>query len=80
MKHGDGYYELCLAVIETSTVYYLHQDLCTELGGHSEEVDHDLNLTLTPGQDKVTLGWTPTHPSNTVRYDLIRSRNFHIGI
>ena len=27
LRHGDrgGYHELCLAVIETSTVYYLHQ-------------------------------------------------------
>ena len=31
MPETDKYYELCLAVIETSTTYYLHQDLCSDV-------------------------------------------------
>ena len=66
LNHGEGYYELCLAVIETGTVYYLHQDLCTELGG-KVATRHGHQLTLTPGTDMVTLGWTPSNLTSTVK-------------
>ena len=41
MRPGSGYYEVCLAVIETSTVYYLHQSLCTELEVSREEKEEE---------------------------------------
>ena len=32
LRDGSGWWEVCLAVIETETVYYLHNDLCSEVG------------------------------------------------
>ena len=75
LRHGDrgGYHELCLAVIETSTVYYLHQDLCREVGGPQPGLGNSSlssgghNLTLAPGRDRLTLAWSPPRLSRTVR-------------
>jgi hypothetical protein len=37
----DKYYELCLAVIETSTTYYLHQYLCSEVDRKTRVISED---------------------------------------
>lgn len=46
-----------MAVIETETVYYLHHNLCSEVGGGEHGVEAWHNLTLTPSLTSVTLGW-----------------------
>ena len=69
LRPGAGYHELCLAVIETGVVYYLHQDLCVEVGAPevSGEAEAGHNLTLSPGMDRVTLGWKASNTASTVR-------------
>ena len=63
---GSGYYEVCLAVIEGSTVYYLYQSLCTEVS-LPRTVEDKQELRLTAGVDTVTVGWSRANTSGTVR-------------
>ena len=73
LRHGDrgGYHELCLAVIETSTVYYLHQSLCTEVSllsvPREMEEDERLELRVNPGVDTATFSWRQTNRTEAVR-------------
>eukprot|EP00090_Calanus_glacialis_P031702 TRINITY_DN52699_c0_g1_i1.p1 TRINITY_DN52699_c0_g1~~TRINITY_DN52699_c0_g1_i1.p1 ORF type:complete len:916 (+),score=207.05 TRINITY_DN52699_c0_g1_i1:231-2750(+) len=54
----DKYYELCLAVIETSTTYYLHQDLCSEVDMRTRVSGQaGTNLTIVPDISSVAVGW-----------------------
>ena len=78
LREGSEWWEVCLAVIETETVYYLHTDLCTELGRSSEQHQTWYNLTLTPGLSSVTLGWKPvsTRDQGTV---IISVREFSVS-
>ena len=58
MPETDKYYELCLAVIETSTTYYLHQDLCSEVDMRSRVPSQaGTNLTIVPDISSVAVGW-----------------------
>ena len=53
MRAGSGYYEVCLAVIETSTVYYLHQSLCTEVEVLSEEEEEEEVVEVVDKEEEV---------------------------
>ena len=54
-------------------MYYLHQDLCREVGGPPPRPANTSlgsgghNLTLAPGRDRLTLAWSPPPLSRTVR-------------
>ena len=63
----DKYYEVCLAVIETSTTYYLHQDLCSEVDTRSRNASiSGTNLTVVPDISSVAVGWMANEKANTV--------------
>ena len=55
----DKYYELCLAaVIKTSTTYYLHQDLCSDVDMKTRVLGQaGTNLTIVPDISSVAVGW-----------------------
>ena len=56
------YYEVCLAVVEHSTVYYVHRDLCREIRALDESIEsNDKSVLLT------------SHEKHY--YDLISTRN-----
>ena len=69
MRAGSGYYEVCLAVIETSTVYYLHQSLCTEVEvvKEDEEEAEVVELTVRPGVESARVGWSGLNRTETVK-------------
>ena len=68
---NSEYYEICLAVVEHVTVYYIHRDLCQEvktlpemdhiLSPKSHEISHNFistkNVTILPSLNSVTLAW-----------------------
>ena len=62
---SSTYYEICLAVVEHVTVYYIHRDLCREVKTVSttENVKKTSNfistknVTVVPSQNSVTLTW-----------------------
>ena len=59
VRAGSGYYEVCLAVIETSTVYYLHQSLCTEVEVLRQEEELEVvEVRVRPGVDTARVDWT----------------------
>ena len=63
----DKYYEVCLAVIETSTTYYLHQDLCSEVDMRSLVPRiSGTNLTVVPDISSVAVGWMAHEKDNNV--------------
>ena len=67
VKAGSGYYEVCLAVIETSTVYYLHQSLCTEVELlRREEEEEEVEVRVRPGVETARVEWTDNN-TETVR-------------
>ena len=45
------------------------QDLCVEVGAPEVRAESEAghNLTLSPGEDRVTLGWTASSVASTVR-------------
>lgn len=62
------FYEVCLAVVEHVTVYYIHRDLCQEVQTQSAETDDDRNIqedsmistknvSVVPSHNSVTLTW-----------------------
>ena len=59
VRPGSGYYEVCLAVIETSTVYYLHQSLCTEVEVVREEQEEEevVEVVVRPGVETARVDW-----------------------
>ena len=59
VRPGSGYYEVCLAVIETSTVYYLHQSLCTEVEVVREEQEEVevMDVVVRPGVESAMVSW-----------------------
>ena len=69
VRPGPGYYEVCLAVIETSTVYYLHQSLCTEVEVLSEEEEEEevVEVVVRPGVETARVGWTGVNTTERVR-------------
>ena len=68
---ATGYYEVCLAVVEQSTTYYLHQHLCIEVSpqpvttnpssspssASSSTTTLLTNLTVVPDINSVAVGW-----------------------
>ena len=70
---ATGYYEVCLAVVEESTTYYLHQHLCIEVSPRtvpsppslssslsspsSSTTTLSTNLTVVPDIKSVAVGW-----------------------
>ena len=66
---STGYYEVCLAVVEQSTTYYLHQHLCIEVSPQpvpsptssssslSSSTTLSTNLTVVPDITSVAVGW-----------------------
>ena len=72
LRDGSDWWEVCLAVIETETVYYLHRDLCSEVGGGDQGVETWHNLTLTPALTSVTLGWRVDPDTRTVKLSVRR--------
>jgi len=63
----DKYYELCLAVIETSTTYYLHQNLCSEVDMRARVPGvPGNNLTVVADISSVAVGWMANGKANTV--------------
>ena len=63
---ASGFYEVCLAVVEQSTTYYLHQHLCIEVSPqHSPSAPAlsnststlSTNLTVVPDITSVAVGW-----------------------
>ena len=67
MPKTDKYYELCLAVIETSTTYYLHQDLCSEVDMRTLAPGQPgNNLTVVPDISSVAVGWMASGEADSV--------------
>ena len=70
---ATDYYEVCLAVVEESTTYYLHQHLCIEVSPRtvpsppslssslsspsSSTTTLSTNLTVVPDIKSVAVGW-----------------------
>lgn len=70
---ATGFYEVCLAVVEESTTYYLHQHLCIEVSPRtvpsppslssslsspsSSTTTLSTNLTVVPDIKSVAVGW-----------------------
>lgn len=69
VRAGSGYYEVCLAVIETSTVYYLHQSLCTEVevAREEEEEAEVVEVRVRPGVESARVGWAGVNRTETLR-------------
>ena len=78
MKAGSGYYEVCLAVIETSTVYYLHQSLCTEVEVLRQEEELEVvEVRVRPGVETARVDWTGWNSTEPVR---LTEMIFHSGV
>ena len=69
---ATGFYEVCLAVVEQSTTYYLHQNLCIEVSpqtvaspspsssftsSSTTTTTLSTNLTVVPDINSVAVGW-----------------------
>ena len=63
----DTFYEICLAVVEHDTVYYVHRDLCSEIETLEEITEPMIempkaqistrNVSVVPHKNSVTLTW-----------------------
>ena len=59
----NTFYEICLAVVEHDTVYYVHSELCREVETAQEMIllpkaqISTRNVTVVPHQNSVTLTW-----------------------
>lgn len=64
----NSYYEVCLAVVEHSTIYYVHRNLCSEVSTSTAVNTSSVlpdnnqwvstkNLSIVPSENSLTLAW-----------------------
>jgi len=64
------FYEVCLAVIESSSSYYLHTDLCSEIEMHNSYEKNAFNVV--PDIASLAVGWKAEEKMNLIRQISVR--------